>query len=139
MAVNALNPNKAAQGYRENAVAGLNESDMLNKGLHGLVVYLHRAKLIAESSDESAAYQKAAHLSDADRLLSFLLQVADAETEMGGTLIRCYTGIQQLITASLNSEGDESLQALDDALGQARALEGAFKENIGGNSDGQAH
>ena len=130
----------ASQGYRNNTVAGLAEPDMLEKGLHGIVVYLNRAKILAsQEQGEAHGYQKAQALADADQLLTFLLRLADTDTEMGSTLANCYTGVQQLISSALISEGDESMRALDDALDQARALEKAFKESIGGGENGQAH
>lgn len=140
MAVNAVNTEYAAAGYRNNSVAGLDDQQMLIKGLHGLVVYIHRAKLIVETeggADKSVS--KVQHLAKADQLIGFLLKLADADTEMGSTLIRCYTGIQQLLASALTStDTEESVQALEDALGQARELERAFKE-IGDDANGQAH
>lgn len=131
-------PGFAAQGYRNNAVSGLSEEQMLNKGLHGLVVHLNRAKTVAVDDDGGSAVRRAQCLSDADRLLTFMLGLAAAETELGTTLVRCYTGIQQLIASALADASAESDQALDDAIDQARALERAFSERVGGGRHGQS-
>jgi len=140
MAVNTARTDKAARGYRSNAVAGLSDQKMLEKGLHGLVVYLNRAMIIHDQAgDEAADMRKAQSLSDADRLLGFLMQLADVNSEMGSTLVDCYTGIQQLISSALNGNGDESRRDLGHALDQARALERAFKKIEGGGLYGQAH
>lgn len=140
MAVKAVQTESAARGYRSNSVTGLSDEQTLIRGLHGVVVYLHRARLIVEKAETDKDAAKAQQLAKADNLLAFLLKLADTETEMGSTLVRCYTGIQQLLAASLASVDDsESKRALDDALGQARELERTIRESVGGDSNGQAH
>lgn len=128
---------QASQGYRSNAVAGLSEEQMLSKGLHGLVVHLKRAVRASGADAANAQAGRAQHLAAADRLLVFLMGLADIRTELGSRLIQCYAAIQQLVGGALGGKASESGQALDDALEQARALEQALSATVGDGQDGR--
>lgn len=125
----AMLPGRAAQGYRSNTVAGLSDGATFRQSVHGVVVHLKRASLA--SADAANQGRRAQHLANADNLLVFLSGLADDNSPLGKTLIRCYIGVQELIAAALNAPAQESDQALDDALEQARALEAAVGEMVG--------
>ena len=130
---------QAMQGYRSNAVAGLSETQMLTKGVHGLVVHLKRADLAAAGEGADANAARAQHLAAADRLLVFLMGIADVKSELGSKLAQCYTGIQQLIGGALGGAGMESKEALGSALDQAKALERALSATVGNDRHGESH
>lgn len=118
-----------AQGYRGNTVAGLNTQEVFMQGLHGVVVHIRRASLVAndEVAQPALKYQ---HLANADRLLTFMIGLADSQTEMGAILTRCYTGIQRLISAALDDKTPEHSHMIDDALNQAIALENGINTSL---------
>ncbi|HYW77302.1 MAG TPA: hypothetical protein VFA48_11895 [Gammaproteobacteria bacterium] len=138
MANQAAAGQAAMQGYRSNAVAGLSETQMLSKGLHGLVIHLKRASLAADNEQAGGEGTRAQHLAAADRLLVFLMGIADVKTELGSKLAQCYTAIQQLIGAALGGAGKEPTEALGSALEQARALERALSATVGDDRHGES-
>lgn len=118
-----------AQGYRGNTIAGLSTQEVFLRGLHGIVVHIRRASLVAnaEAAPQALKYQ---HLANADSLVTFMIGLADSQTEMGAILTRCYTAIQQLISAALNDDTPEQSQSIDDALNQAMALEEVINTSL---------
>lgn len=128
MAADLAIPGRAAQGYRSNTVAGLSDGATFRQAAHGVVVHLKRASMVPAGADGQG--RKAQHLANADNLLVFLSGLADDDTPLGKTLIKCYIGLQELIAAALNAPAQESERALGDALEQARALEATVGEMV---------
>lgn len=114
----------ASVGYKRNVLAGLAAHQILERGLHGVTVYLTRASAAAASADpEHPAPQAARWAAHADKLLVFLSRIADADAEMGQKLVRCYSGIQGLIAAALAGRHGTPATTFSRAASEARALE----------------
>jgi hypothetical protein len=121
----------ACEGYKNNAVAGLADRDMLLKGIHGIVIHIKLAMIVSVKEEARPPEQRAQHLAAADRLVAFMIGITDRSGAFGHTLLNCYTGLQQLISRALFAPADEVEQALSEALEQARALEASVSQALG--------
>lgn len=127
MAVEESHARDAQTSYRQGRLAGLDGAEMLQRGLHGIVVHLIRAQLAATRPEDPASmFLKAEAGASADRLLAFMAQLADTRTDLGERLVRCYTRLQRLVASGLASTGEVAEQALALAVVEARALEYSF-------------
>lgn len=115
----------AQAGYRRANVAGLGGQDTLQRGLHAIVLYLVRAQAAVEHvHTDPDAERRALHAAaSADRLLTFMARIADPTTDLGSRLIRCYVGIQLLITRALPAIDTAADDVFGQAIVQARVLE----------------
>lgn len=125
-----------SQGYRENTIAGLGTREVFIRGLHGIVVHIKRASMLSSGKPEHQALEYQ-HLGNADHLLTFMIGMADSETDLGRTLTRCYTGIQYLISVALQDREDSRADAIQNALEQAVALENTINTTLSGIEHGQ--
>lgn len=132
MAVEESHARDAQTSYRQGRLAGLDGAEMLQRGLHGIVVHLIRAQLAATrpedpaEDDPASMFLKAEAAASADRLLAFMAQLADTRTDLGERLVRCYTRLQRLVASGLASTGEVAEQAFALAVVEARALEYSF-------------
>jgi hypothetical protein len=121
----------ACEGYKNNAVAGLADRDLLLKGIHGIAIHIKRAMIAPVKDEVRPPEQRAQHLAAADRLVAFMIGITDRSGALGTTLLNCYTGLQQLISRALFVPANDVEQALREALEQARALEAAVSQALG--------
>ncbi|MGN8158743.1 hypothetical protein ACS8Y6_05845 [Salinisphaera sp. RV14] len=124
-----------ADNYRRSNIAGLTTQEVFLRGLHGVVVHIRRATLVADDVEKKPI--KLQHLANADRLLTFMVGMADDRTDLGSTLIECYTEIQNRVALAIQSTTDEAARAIDGALQEAMALESDIRTTLEGVEHGQ--
>lgn len=119
-----------ADSYRSSNIAGLTTQEVFTRGLHGVVVHIRRATLVPDDIEKKPI--KLQNLANADRLLTFMIGMADDSTEFGSALIQCYTEIQNRLALAIQSTTDEAARAIDGALQEAMALENDIRATLEG-------
>lgn len=126
---------EVVQNYRGSDIDGLSEHEIFMRSLHGVVVHIRRATMVPPDIEKQSL--RLQHLAAADQLLTFMVGMADDNTEFGSILIQCYTEIQNRLSLAIQSINDEPEQAINGALEEAMTLENSIQTMLEGDNHDQ--